>query len=66
MNGDATSNFVGNYYSQSTFIMTLIKRETCVHVGYFIQSGVFRCFYQIVYGYPGIRRFPISAIWFLK
>ena len=41
----------GNYYSKSTFIITLIKtRETCVHIGYFIHSGVFMCFYKIVYG----------------
>ena len=32
-------------------------RETSVHIGYFIHSGVFMCFYKIVYGYPGIQIF---------
>ena len=36
--------------------------ETCVPIGYFIHSGVFKCFYNIVYGYPDIRIFPISDI----
>ena len=43
----------GNYYSKSTFIMTLIKHEKFVFI-FFIHSGVFMCFYKIVYGYPGI------------
>ena len=34
----------GHSYSQSTFIVTLNKiRETCVHIGYCIHSGVFMC-----------------------
>ena len=40
----------GNYYSKSTFIMTNKTRETCVYIGYFIHSGVFMCFYKIVFG----------------
>ena len=40
----------GNYYSKSTFIMTNKTRETCVHVGHFIHSGVFRCFYKLFTG----------------
>ena len=32
----------GNYYSKSTFIVTLIKQEKlCVHIGYCIHCGVF-------------------------
>ena len=33
----------GYYYSKPTFIMTFYcrTRETCVHIGYFIYSGVF-------------------------
>ena len=53
----------GNYYSKSTFIMTC---ETCVHIGYFIHSGVFICFVQncfrvsryskiSYFGHPGLR-----------
>ena len=41
-------------------------RETCVHIVYFLHSGVFMCFNQIVYGYLGIRRFPISGVRFPK
>ena len=43
--------------------------ETCVRIGYFIHSGVFVCFYQIVYalrvpGYPKISNFgyPVPEI----
>ena len=39
---------VGNYYSKSTFIMRNL-RETCVHIGYFMHSEIFICFYKIVY-----------------
>ena len=54
----------GNYYSKSTFIMTNKTRETCVHIGYFIHSGVFMCFYKTVYGYPKISNFgyPVPEI----
>ena len=34
----------GNYYRKSTFIVTLIKQEKLVHIGYFIHSRVFMCF----------------------
>ena len=49
---------VRNYYSKSTFIMTLIKQEKLVLVILY----VFACFY----GYPGIQRFPILGIRFPK
>ena len=47
----------GNYYSKSTFIMTLIKEE---NLGSFIYSGVVMCFYPNklrVPGYPKISNF---------
>ena len=54
-----------NYYSKSTFIMTLIKQENNVFISidYFINSALFMCFYKIVHGYPyymypSIQRFP--------
>ena len=57
----------GNYYRKSTFITDSNKtRESCVHIGYFIHSGVFMWFYKIVYGYPGIQGFPFSGIRFPK
>ena len=66
-NGDATVVIfnieAGYYYSKSMFVMT---KETCVHIDYFIHSGVFMCFYKIVYEYPGIRRFTILGIRFPK
>ena len=49
----------GNYYSKSTFIMTLIK-ENLVFI--LIILYIQEYFYKIVYGHPGIQRFPISGI----
>ena len=46
-NADATSRFNISYDSNKT-------RETCLHIGYFIHSGVFMCFYKNVYGYMKI------------
>ena len=51
-----------NYYSKSTFIMTLIKQEKLV---LYIQE--YLCFYKIVYGhlgYPKISNFgyPVPEI----
>ena len=43
---------VGNY-SKSTFILTNKTRETCVHIGYFIHSGVFMCFDKKQLRIPG-------------
>ena len=47
VNGDAAIVIfnieAGNYYSKSTFIKTNKTWETCVHIGYFIHSGVFTC-----------------------
>ena len=42
---------VGNYYSKSTFIMTLIKQDKLVF-GHFIHSGL-----SCVPGYPKIPNF---------
>ena len=41
----------GNYYSNLLHIYydSNKTRETCAHIGYFIHSGVFMCFYKIVY-----------------
>ena len=57
---------VGNRYAtrQEIYYDFHKTRETCVHVGYFIHSGVFMCFYKIVYEYPDIRKFTISGIRF--
>ena len=52
----------GNYYSKSTFIMTNKTRETCVHIGNFIHSGAFMCFYKIVYWYPKICNFRYPTL----
>ena len=53
----------GNYYSTVHIYYDSSKtRETCVHIGYFIHSGVFMCFYKIVIWVSGIQRFPISGI----
>ena len=53
----------GNYYSKFTFIMTNKTREICVHIGYFIHSGVFMCFLPVP-GYPKISNFeyPVPEI----
>ena len=56
----------GNYYSKSTFIMTLIKQEKLVFILVILYIREYLCFYKIVYGYPGIHRFLISGTRFPK
>ena len=57
----------GNYYSKSTFIMTLIKQEKFVFIlVIFIHSGVFMVLQNClrVPGYPKISnfRYPVPEI----
>ena len=51
---------VGNYYSKSTFIMTLIKQEKLVFV--LVISGSSYVFFTKLF--TGTRRFPILGIRF--
>ena len=46
----------GNYYSKSTFIVTLIKQEKLVFVLVILYIREYLRVFTIVYGYPGIRR----------
>ena len=49
----------GNYYSKSTFVMTVIKQEKLVFILVILYIRKYLCVYKIVYGYPGIKRFPL-------
>ena len=56
----------GHYYSKPTFIMTLIKQEKLVHIGY-LYLGVLMCFYKIVHWVPGYLKmsnfgYPVPEI----
>ena len=52
----------GNYYSKSTFIMTLIKQEKFVFILVILYIREYLCVYRKL----GIRRFQISGIRFPK
>ena len=54
----------GNYYSKSTFIMTLIKQENLVFILVILYIREYLCFDKIVYGYPKISNFgyPVPEI----
>ena len=56
----------GNYYSKSTFTVTVINTKLVFVVVILYIREIFTCFYKIVNGYPGIQRYPISGIRFLK
>ena len=46
----------GNYYSEPTFIMTIIKQEKLVFILFIVYIREYLCgFYNIVCGYPGTR-----------